>query len=132
MPPVGGLAVAVDRGDPDDGRVAHRRRAEVEERIVVRPLPLHAAEPESLRRQAACETVGGRAPVPAEALVLLELEPQRSVGRVQLEGRSRNELKCGGSSTAITVPLGACTRSTGSSRFSRAANSTETSPLSRA
>ena len=50
MPAVGGLAVAVDRGDPDDGRMAHRGRAEVEERIVVRPLPLHAAEPEALRR----------------------------------------------------------------------------------
>ena len=41
-------------------------------------------------------------------------------------------MKCGGSSTWITVPVGSCTRSTGSSRFSREAWSTERSPLRRA
>ena len=48
LPAVGGLAVPVHRGDPDDGRMAHRGRAEVEQRIVVRALPLHAAESEAL------------------------------------------------------------------------------------
>ena len=58
---VGGRAVAVDGRDADERRVAHRGRREVAQRVVVGPLPRHAAEAEALGRQAAREPVGRRA-----------------------------------------------------------------------
>src|SRR5664279_4759167 len=84
------LPVAVHGRDPDDGRVAHRRNGEIEERVVVCPLPLHAAEAEALRREAACETVGRRAPAAAQLLVLVEVEPDGDVVGIELE-RSQAE-----------------------------------------
>ncbi len=53
MVAVRGSAIAVGGCDPDERRVAHRRRGEVEERIVVRALALHATEAEALGGQAA-------------------------------------------------------------------------------
>ena len=53
VPGVGGGAVAVDGGDAHERRMPHRGRREVEQRVVVGALPLHAAEAEALGGQAA-------------------------------------------------------------------------------
>ena len=53
-----GGAVAVDRRDPNQRRVAHRRGREVAQRVAVGPLALDAAEAEALGGQAASEAVG--------------------------------------------------------------------------
>ena len=65
MAVVGGLPVAIHGRDPDEWRVAHGRCGEVPERVVVGPLPLHAAEAEALGGQAPGQPVGARAPGPA-------------------------------------------------------------------
>ena len=71
----GGRSVAVHRGDSNERRVTHGRGGEVAQCIVVRALPLHSAEPERLRGQAAREAVGRRAPGSAQLLVLADVEP---------------------------------------------------------
>ena len=105
VPRVGGGAVAVERGDPDERRMAHRRRRQVEQRVVVGPLALHAAEAEALRRQAArrarrcARTTRGRARGTRRAS-----KPSAASGGYSSSAVSRNDVKCGGPSTAITVP----------------------------
>ena len=54
----------------------HGRSGEVAQRVVIRPLPLHAPESEPLGGEAALEPVGLRAPGAAQLLVLLEVEPE--------------------------------------------------------
>ena len=81
MAPVRGVAVSVHGRDPDDRRVTHRRRGEVPQRVVVRALPLHAAEAEALGGEAALEAVGAGAPRAAELLVLVEIERNRASAR---------------------------------------------------
>ena len=131
--PVGRRAVAVDGGDPDQRRMPHRGRRQIEQRVVVRTLPLHAAESERpwpasrarSRRTTGASSRHSRRYSPAS-------KPIAASGGYSSSADSRDDVKCSGPSTSITVPLGSCTRSTGSSRFSRDAASTVTSPRSRA
>jgi hypothetical protein len=57
---VGRRAVAVDRRDPQHGRVAHGRRGQVAQRVVVGALALAPAEAEALGGQPAIEPVSAR------------------------------------------------------------------------
>jgi hypothetical protein len=66
-------------------RVAHRRRREVAQRVVVGALARHAAEAEPLRGQPAADRVGAPAALAAQRLVLLDVEADGRVRRVQLE-----------------------------------------------
>ena len=67
-------------------RMAHRGRRQVEQRVVVRPLALHAAEAEALGRQAAREPVAGRAPARGTARwYSSRSNAERRVGRVEVE-----------------------------------------------
>ena len=52
MAGVGGGPVAVHGRDPHDGRVAHGRRGQVAQRVVVGALALHSTEAEALGREA--------------------------------------------------------------------------------
>src|SRR6185503_161658 len=72
---VRGRAVTVDRRDPEHRRVAHRRRREVAQRVVVRALALHAAEAEALGGEAARESVALPRPRAAQRPVLVRVEP---------------------------------------------------------
>jgi sirohydrochlorin ferrochelatase len=60
-------------------------------------LPLHAAEAEALGGEAALETVGAGAPRAAELLVLVEIERDRGVGKLEVEGcqAERRETRSG-------------------------------------
>ena len=113
--------------------MAHRRRRQIAQRVVVGALPLDAAEAEPLRGEPAGEPVArartrpGRAPCTVRGR-----SPARPRPGYSSSAARRNDVKCAASSTSITVPVGRCTSSTGSRRFSRAACSTERSPLSRA
>ena len=86
MRPIGGGPIAVHGRDPNERRVAHGRSGEVTQRIVVRALPLHAAESEALGGEAVLERVGPRAPGAAQLLVLVEVEPHGYIGGIKLEG----------------------------------------------
>ncbi len=66
--------------------MAHRRRREVAQRVVVGALALDAAEAEALRGQAPREAVRARAPGSAQLAVLVEVESEGLVGPVELEG----------------------------------------------
>jgi len=93
---VGGGSVAVDRGDPNDRRVAHRRGSQIQKRIVVGPLPLHAAEAEALGGEAARDAVGAVAPEAAELLGLVEIESHRRVFGIELERAEAERGEVGG------------------------------------
>src|ERR1019366_4915288 len=65
---VGGRSIAVDGRDPNERRVAHRRRGEISKRVAVGPFALYSSESEALGGQAAPELVGFRAPGAAQLL----------------------------------------------------------------
>ena len=67
----------------------------------------------------------------AQLLVLIEVEADARVSRIELE-RGQPERREVLARRPRPIPVGSCTRSTGSSRFSREACRTETSPPSRA
>ena len=86
MSAVGAGPVAVHGRDPNERRVAHGGSGKITQRIVVRALPLHAAESEALGSEAVLERVGPRAPGAAQLLVLVEVEPHGYIGGIKLEG----------------------------------------------
>ena len=75
--------------------MAHGRRGDVTQRVVVRPFLLHAAESEAFRRESAFEAVGLRAPSAAELLVLVEVERHGHIVGIELQRRQaeRGEVK---------------------------------------
>ena len=122
-----GCPVAIDGCDPHDRRMAHRRA-----------WPDHAGHrgghsrcthrTEALGGQAALTHRRSSTPVPAQRLGFLDVEPTTASTGKSSSAASRNEAKCDEPSTPTTVPLGACTNSTGSSRFACDAYRTETLP----
>ena len=65
--------------------MAHRRRREIPQCVVVGALPLDSSEAEPLRREPAGEHIARRGTGPAQLLVLGEVEADRGLVRIQLE-----------------------------------------------